>query len=160
VAASTFVGENQTGVKMHVGRKRYYYRGICGRVVDGDTLHARLDLGFGCWKQETIRLYGIDTPEKRMVPGGTEDLKALGVLATEFVRRLIPQNGEIFVETHIDRGKYGRTLGEIWVGDNEKSINEMLEDERLAVPYWNTSRADILEQHLNNVEYHRSLNNL
>jgi len=145
---------------MHGDRERYFYRGVCGRVVDGDTLRAKLDLGFGCWKEEDIRLYGIDTPEKRMVAGGTEDLKALGVLATEFVRRLIPQSGEIFVKTYLDRGKYGRTLGEIWVEGHDKSINEMLEDERLAVPYWNTNRADILEQHLNNVEYHRSLKNI
>ena len=145
---------------MHTERERYFYRGICDRVVDGDTIRARLDLGFGCWKEETIRLYGIDTPEKRMVAGGTEDLKALGGLATDFVAQCIPMDGEIFVKTYLDRGKYGRTLGEIYVEHQEKSINEMLEEERLAVPYWDTSRSDILEQHLNNVEYHRKLGNL
>ena len=69
-------------------------------------------------------------------------------------------DGEIFVKTYLDRGKFGRTLGEIYVEGSELSINEMLEKERLAVPYWNTSRSDILEQHLNNVEYHRGLGNL
>ena len=81
---------------MHGDRERYFYRGICGRVVDGDTLRAKLDLGFGCWRGRYPAIWNRYARKKRMVAGGTEDLKALGVLATEFVRKTIPQSGEIF----------------------------------------------------------------
>ena len=35
------------------------------KVVDGDTVDIILDLGFGLFKKERVRIAGIDTPEKR-----------------------------------------------------------------------------------------------
>ncbi len=32
------------------------------KVIDGDTLILRLDLGFDVWKQQRIRLAGVDAP--------------------------------------------------------------------------------------------------
>ena len=49
----------------------YEYKTKLVRVVDGDTVDVDIDLGFGVWlRNQRIRIYGIDTPEKR-----TRDLK-------------------------------------------------------------------------------------
>ena len=41
----------------------YEYRAVCERVIDGDTIDARIDLGFNVWTFVRIRLYEIDAPE-------------------------------------------------------------------------------------------------
>ena len=41
----------------------YEYPGECIKVTDGDTLHLRIDLGFGIKKIDKFRLYDVDTPE-------------------------------------------------------------------------------------------------
>jgi len=33
------------------------------RVIDGDTVDLILDLGFGLFKKERVRIAGVDTPE-------------------------------------------------------------------------------------------------
>ena len=60
----------------------YIYNAKLGRVVDGDTVDATVDLGFDTWKKVRIRLVGINTPESR-----TRDLeeKARGLAAKQFV---------------------------------------------------------------------------
>jgi len=42
---------------------RFHYAAELLRVIDGDTIVVRIDLGFDTWRKETIRLRGIDTPE-------------------------------------------------------------------------------------------------
>ena len=48
----------------------YKYRAILLKVVDGDTIDARIDLGFNIFIHERIRLWKINAPETR-----TLDLK-------------------------------------------------------------------------------------
>ena len=43
----------------------YEYNAICDRVIDGDTIDARVDLGFNVWTFVRVRLYEIDAPESR-----------------------------------------------------------------------------------------------
>ncbi|MBW1806904.1 MAG: thermonuclease family protein [Deltaproteobacteria bacterium] len=45
------------------------YVAVLERVIDGDTLLARVDLGFDVWRVERIRLRGIDTPELKTSAG-------------------------------------------------------------------------------------------
>ncbi len=54
-------------------------------MVDGDTVDVILDLGFGLFKKERVRIAGVDTPEKR-----TSKLKKkkLGYDATELAEKL------------------------------------------------------------------------
>lgn len=72
------------------------------RVIDGDTVELRIDLGNRCWWQENFRLYGIDTPE---IHGET---KAAGEAAANRLRELL-SGGVILAET-LRPDKYGRTL--------------------------------------------------
>ena len=43
----------------------YNYNAKCTRVVDGDTIDATIDLGFGVNIKKRIRLAGINAPESR-----------------------------------------------------------------------------------------------
>ena len=48
----------------------YLYRAKIVRVIDGDTGVADVDLGFRTWlRGETLRQYGIGTPERRIDKG-------------------------------------------------------------------------------------------
>ena len=77
------------------------------RVLDGDTVELRIDLGNRCHWQEKFRLYGIDTPE---IHGET---KAAGEAAANRLRELLAE-GVTLAET-IKPDKYGRTLVNIWI---------------------------------------------
>ena len=76
-------------------------------IVDGDTVDADIDLGFGLKLRERIRLFGIDTPETR-----TRDLeeKIRGFAAKDRLRELIQESkAPITIQTKFDsRGKFGR----------------------------------------------------
>ncbi len=56
---------------------------VVGLLQDVDTIDVKIDLGFGIYKTERVRIAGIDTPEKR-----TKDLeeKALGLDATNYMK--------------------------------------------------------------------------
>ena len=42
---------------------KYYYAVEILRVVDGDTVDVRIDLGFDVWHKCRVRLMGINAPE-------------------------------------------------------------------------------------------------
>ena len=98
----------------------YEYRARIERCVDGDTVDASIDLGFGVWVDERCRLIGIDTPE-RGKPGFDE--------ATEYLRGLLnaaKQDGLVACKTIKDnRGKFGRYLIEFF-DQRGNSINEQM----------------------------------
>ena len=112
------------------------YNAIVRRVVDGDTMDVTLDLGFDILYNNRIRLYGINTPESR-----TRDLeeKKLGLAAKDRVKELCPVGSSVIIKTTKEgRGKYGRILGEIFVG--EMNINQQLVAEGHAVEYFGGAR--------------------
>ena len=108
------------------------------KIVDGDTIDVVIDLGFDIYKHERVRIAGIDTPEKR-----TRDLeeKKLGIDATNWMKGTLEDtiNGEheLTIRTELKGGvgKYGRLLGWLYVGDEEKSLNEQMIDEGYAWCY-------------------------
>ena len=112
------------------------YNAIVRRVVDGDTMDVTLDLGFDILYNNRIRFYGINTPESR-----TRDLeeKKLGLAAKDRVKELCPVGSSVIIKTTKEgRGKYGRILGEIFVG--EVNINQQLVTEGHAVEYFGGAR--------------------
>ena len=45
---------------------KYHYNALVTKVVDGDTIHCDLDLGFGViLKNQTFRFFGLNTPETK-----------------------------------------------------------------------------------------------
>lgn len=99
------------------------------RVVDGDTLDLRLDLGFHLHTSLRFRLLGVDTPE-RGEPGWAE--------ATEFVRRYLDdardQQREVRATTQ-KADSFGRWLAQVYVRDQGGTLSGALLAAGHAVPY-------------------------
>ena len=108
----------------------YIYNAMCIKVVDGDTIDAQIDLGFDTYKVIRIRLVGINAPESR-----TRDLeeKTRGLAAKQFVIDILKKHHNNFILHSQGVGKYGRCLGEIFLGDVK--LNELLITEGHATAY-------------------------
>ena len=110
----------------------YEYKAIIRRVVDGDTVDITLDLGFDILYNNRIRLHGIDAPESRT---SDQEEKVRGLAAKDRVKELCPVGSTVTIKTIKDgRGKFGRILGEIYVGD--VNVNKQLIKEGHAVEYF------------------------
>jgi len=124
----------------------YEYNCKIVRVIDGDSIIIDIDLGFSHFiHNESIRLYGVDTPECR-----TRDAeeKAAGLLAKKFVEQMLHVGGTYKLETR-EKGKFGRYLGVIKITGN-LTINTALVTEHLAVAYHGQSKQDIEDAHKEN----------
>tara|TARA_R100001129_G_scaffold114327_1_gene79003 strand:- start:3808 stop:4230 length:423 start_codon:yes stop_codon:yes gene_type:complete len=106
----------------------YYRDAELLRVIDGDTFVLSIDLGFGIWVRQHVRLAGLDTPEVR----GTERLAGKFV-AEKISEWLSGRVSCVLASKQFSTGKYGRCLGEIYFGD--LSINQWLLEQGLA---WQT----------------------
>ena len=117
------------------------------RIVDGDTIDVTLDLGFDIHHKTRVRLYGINTPEKR-----TRDLeeKKRGYAASERLTELLrsesttdESRSDIILKTK-EKGKYGRYLGVIYRKRKDDeirfNINQQLVIEGHAVEYFGGKR--------------------
>ena len=91
------------------------------RVVDGDTIDARIDLGFHVHTVKRIRLYGIDTYESR-----TKDLdeKKKGKLATKRIKELLKTSDKIILQSH-GVGKFGRCLGTLLLRNENEDVQDV-----------------------------------
>ena len=124
----------------------FTYNVTINRIVDGDTAKVDIDLGFGIvYANQTIRFWGIDTPESR-----TRDLeeKYYGKLASQYVKDRLVVGEKYQMRTEIDKGKYGRILGEFFI--DGVSLNQQMIDENMAVKYLGQSKEDIEAEHLQN----------
>mgnify|MGYP001597236220 CR=1 FL=1 len=123
------------------------YKAKITKIIDGDTIRCDIDLGFDIvMANQTIRLYGIDTPESR-----TRDLeeKYYGNLSKQILNDYCPKGSYITLRTHLDKkGKFGRILGELIV--NKVNLNEQMVIENLAVEYHGQSKTDIHKEHMFN----------
>jgi len=83
----------------------FEYRAEVLKVVDGDTVDFRIDLGFRIQQTIRTRLKGIDTPEM-----GTE----AGRAAKAAVMSLLPVGSKVVIQTAVNPGdKYGRWLAHV-----------------------------------------------
>ena len=108
----------------------YEYKAKLVRILDGDTVDAKIDLGFDVWVKKRIRFLGINAPETR-----TRDLeeKEAGLKVKSRVEALFDTSDGVFVLKSHGVGKYGRVLGEIFI--QNININELLLEEGLASKY-------------------------
>ena len=96
-------------------------RGVVVRVVDGDTLVARID-----GSQVRVRLLGVDAPES-VTPD--QPVECFGPQAGEAARRLLPEGARISLETDPTQGRedrFGRRLAVVTVDGQATSVNEHL----------------------------------
>ena len=106
----------------------YVYKAVVTGVYGGDTVTMDIDLGFSVTlKGQKIRLLGLNAPEVR------GEQKELGLVTRDRLRQKI-LGRRVFLETHRDKkGKFGRWLGTIWLGDED--VNQWLLKEGLAKAY-------------------------
>tara|TARA_R100000655_G_scaffold108842_1_gene161729 strand:+ start:1252 stop:1671 length:420 start_codon:yes stop_codon:yes gene_type:complete len=125
----------------------YEYACEVERIIDGDSLVARISLGFDIHFSSSVRLFGVDTPESRT---RNLDEKARGLLAKDFLKFCIENGKKIVIKTELkdSRGKFGRVLGTIWV--DGLNVNQALIDNHLAVAYFGQSKKDVEKEHLAN----------
>ena len=117
------------------GRKLYTVKALCERVIDGDTILARIDQGFFTWHNARLRLRGIDTPEL---------YSKAGRLARDYVQQVLEQVDFVVICTG-SRDLYGRYLTDLFYlpGSEDPAevladgffLNRQLLDEDLARPY-------------------------
>ena len=114
------------------------------RVIDGDTVDADIDLGFGVRIHRRVRLRGIDCPESRT---SDPNEKFYGFLAKQALTdKLAESEFRVKIKCPPRNDKFGRVLGELWQG-NEENINQWLVDNFHAVTYPAT---DLKNKHLHN----------
>ena len=124
----------------------YTYRASLERVVDGDTLWMKIDLGFGIFIREKLRLRGLDAPEiettegkeakaflesslrgvpsarKQTDPSGRRsNLRSEIALLTSFARN---DRGPQILITTTKPDKYDRYLSDIWIPKSVSPIRQ------------------------------------
>ena len=107
------------------------------KVVDGDTLDARIDLGFDVHVNKRIRLMGIDTWESR-----TRDKaeKVKGLAAKARLKELLKQDKDKFKLISHGTGKFGRVLGDIEISVG--NVCDILVEEGHAYSYFGGNKEE------------------
>ena len=131
----------------------YTYKCTVTKIIDGDTIDVDIHLGFDVvLTKQRIRLMGIDTPESR-----TRNLeeKARGLLSKQYMIDKCPVGSEITLKS-LDRGKFGRILGEIWEADVDSTtvepLNKRMITDGFAVEYYGGSKDQLEAKHMKNKE--------
>jgi endonuclease YncB( thermonuclease family) len=102
---------------------RYSYSAVIVRVVDGDTVYAKVDLGFHVYVEMALRLNGIDTAEIFRPVNDIE--RTHGMKAKNFLIDLI-LNKKVVINTH-KTGKYGRWIADIYL-DDKSVVQELIDN--------------------------------
>jgi micrococcal nuclease len=108
------------------------------RVIDGDTIdialyHERLSKAF----RHRVRLYGIDTPEKRPLksnPNRELEIQA-SLKSKNALEERLKETGYIVLSLFYKPDKYGRLLCTFY-GKNDINLNEWMVKEGYAKPYF------------------------
>ena len=126
----------------------YRYKVSVVKVVDGDTVDVDIDLGFGMsYKKQRVRMLGIDTPESR-----TRDLveKKFGKASKAHLKSIL-ESGDIELVSH-DKGKFGRILGDLFIGSSTFSVNQQMINDHHAVAYTGGNKEETEKGHMANRE--------
>jgi len=91
----------------------YTYKAYLKRVVDGDTLHANIDLGFGIFHEEILRLAKINCAESKSAEG--QKAKA----AVEKIFSEVP----FFIVKSIKTDIFNRYVADIFLPKNKKETD-------------------------------------
>jgi endonuclease YncB( thermonuclease family) len=93
----------------------YTYVAKLERVVDGDTIHVKLDLGFGVKHHEILRLAKIDA-----APADTKE----GKKATEGLKKILKDVKFLIVKTN-KTDTYGRYIADVFFDSRQSDPNKV-----------------------------------
>ncbi len=88
----------------------YNYKAEVIRVIDGDTIKLRIDLGFRTFIEANCRIYGVNAPELHS-KDGAEKFKANE--AKEWVEQELIEGDRVTIDSK-QLDKYGRPLVTLW----------------------------------------------
>ena len=111
-----------------MSKKKYIYAADVVRIIDGDSIVLKADLGFEVWISKSFRLNGIDTPE---IKTKVENEKKHALIARDALSERI-LNKIVRLE-NVESEKYGRLLADVYL-DND-NLNEWMIEKNYAVKY-------------------------
>lgn len=97
--------------------KLYYYKAEVLKIIDGDTIKARIDLGFNLAFTDNIRIARINAPEIK----GPE--KPRGKAAVKWLKTKIKKGSTVYLKTVEWKGKYGRCISEVIIFEDGNKVN-------------------------------------
>lgn len=111
------------------------YKAQVIRVVDGDTMWCRIDLGFRNYAEHSIRIADIDTPE---LFTGTD--REAGAAAKDVTEQWVLAGVDLaegdewpFLLHSAKGGGFGRWAGTLYRRGDDRSLNDWLVDNGYAV---------------------------
>ena len=124
----------------------FFYKCICNKVIDGDTIEALIDLGFGMFIKKIIRLARIDTPEKN----SKDELEKRASLKVKAYVTDLMLNKEFYISTKkLKFDKYDRYLGEVYrQKDDKESLSDTLINKKFCRLYDGSKKIPWLEDEL------------
>ena len=128
--------------------KLHHYNCKLVKVVDGDTVKLIIDLGFKIKVAVSLRLVGIDTPEKRSSSG----LEQKAAYKAELYLEKMIKNKDLIVSTK-KNDMYGRYVGTLYVKDGNEvvNINNIMLNKGLAKEYKGGHRKAWSDEELNRI---------
>lgn len=98
----------------------YHYRFELERVLDGDTIHGKIDQGFGNSKELRVRMAGYDAPETWRPK--TDEEREAGKQVTEYLKELL--EGQSLILHSEEMGIYARAIGILYIEGDPESVND------------------------------------
>jgi len=123
------------------------------RVVDGDTVDIAMANAHGEIYKYRIRLYGIDTPEKKPLKSNPEREQEIiaAKAASQAMQDKLNEN-QLYVTVQLYKpDKYGRLLGTFYDRDG-KDINQWMVEQGYATPYFGKTKKAFADTHPNALE--------
>lgn len=108
----------------------YEYKAEIKKIIDGDTLKTRIDLGFSTFVDQTLRINRIDAYETRLSSTTSLEQKKLGLEGKAFLTTLLPVGTEVIIKTE-KTDKYGRYVADVTYKDID--IGNLMVDKGYAV---------------------------
>lgn len=86
------------------------------RVIDGDTVLVRMDLGWKIWHETRVRFAHADALENNTIAGRD---------ASAALAKKLPKGLEVFIKSFA-LDTYGRTLGEIYIPASREDVETFM----------------------------------
>lgn len=129
-------------------------------TIDGDTVKVEIDRGWSDRKSTSLRLAGLNAPEKR-TSRALE--KSAALLVTDLVKKwLADRQGKLFYATSDEKPKFdGRTIGRLYAEDptyegpgllqGVDCLNAYLLGLKVVKPYDGGTRVPFTDEELNEI---------
>jgi micrococcal nuclease len=110
----------------------YDYHATLNRVIDGDTIDVKIDLGFKTFLDVRLRLNDVNTYELNST---NARLRSLAALEKTHAETLLSKSPGLIIKTY-KTGKYGRWIADVLLEDG-KTLNEQMREYHKLIANYN-----------------------